>query len=269
MCIRVHPLSRQRRQAALIYGGTVQVDGFDVYYQSSGNPEVHNQTVVLVHGASVNSHLWRRQLPYLSRRCHSIAVDLPGHGRSDGLGTDVAGYSTFLLHFLTALALVRPIVLVGHGMGGLVALRFALDRPERVAGLVLTAVGSSASVPAELLAASERDDPICARLPALMPASAIPNDEVVHWKNARPEVRHADLLACHSCDLAGELGDLVAPALILVGACDVPPVREAAESLQAGVPGARLVEIEGAGHYPMSQHPGPFNAALWGFIRRL
>lgn len=107
---------------------------FHVQHLGAGEP------VVMLHGLLVgNLTTWYfTAAPELARQNHVMLYDLRGHGRSEQTptGYDVASMSRDLLA-LTADFADRPMTLVGHSYGGLVALRFALDYPERVSRLVI------------------------------------------------------------------------------------------------------------------------------------
>jgi pyruvate dehydrogenase E2 component (dihydrolipoamide acetyltransferase) len=96
--------------------------------------------VVLIHGFGGDLNTWMFTQPVLAERRRTIAFDLPGHGGSTkalaGAGADA--FAAIVGGLLDALAIERA-WLVGHSMGGAVALAFARSRPQRVAGLVLVA----------------------------------------------------------------------------------------------------------------------------------
>jgi haloalkane dehalogenase len=96
--------------------------------------------VLLLHGVPTWSYLWRDVIPHLDDRGHRIvAVDLIGFGRSDrpsGLRYDLVDHRRHLERLVRALGLRRP-TLVGHDVGGAVALDFAAHHPRTVRAIVL------------------------------------------------------------------------------------------------------------------------------------
>src|SRR5262249_23177397 len=107
--------------------------------------------LVLVHGAGGSADLWQPQFEGLAGVARIVALDLPGHGPLGGPGQpSIAGYAEWLEAFLAALDL-GPVVLAGHSMGGAVVQAFALDRPERLDGIILISTGARLRVLARLV----------------------------------------------------------------------------------------------------------------------
>jgi len=112
----------------------VQHKGINIYYTDNGQ----GSTVVLLHGFLENASMWHTFLPELIRKNRVISIDLLGHGQTECLGyvhtmeTMAEAVKTVLQH----LKIRRPI-LVGHSMGGYVALAFAEKNPDAVKGLCL------------------------------------------------------------------------------------------------------------------------------------
>jgi 3-oxoadipate enol-lactonase len=94
--------------------------------------------IVLLHGLADDHRLWRRIVPRLSDRYETIAVDLPGHGRSGPIpeGAPIEWFAQEILGLVDRLAL-GPIVLAGLSMGGGIAQYVAIATPQALRGLVL------------------------------------------------------------------------------------------------------------------------------------
>jgi pimeloyl-ACP methyl ester carboxylesterase len=113
------------------------VFGGDVYVEEAGDPS--SETVVLVHGlGGGGSKDWRPVIERLESDYHVLTLDLPGFGRSAGGAADYSPtrYAR-LLHRLIKRHANRPFHLVGHSMGGAVALRYAASHPDEVKTLTL------------------------------------------------------------------------------------------------------------------------------------
>ncbi len=116
---------------------TVAVDGVDISYVELGRGE---PTLLLLHGLNSYIPAWSRNLDDLAARHHVVAIDLPGYGRSSKANYrySMAFFARAVEGVIEALRLGR-VVLVGHSMGGQVALTHALAYPGRAEALVLAA----------------------------------------------------------------------------------------------------------------------------------
>ena len=114
------------------------------YLAGNWPPDPNLPTLVFIHGAGSSSVHWTVQLEALLDVANTVAVDLPGHGRSPGPGMDtVAGYTRALVDFVDELGLPRP-VLAGFSMGGAIAQQALLDCPGKFPAAVLIPVSKYA-----------------------------------------------------------------------------------------------------------------------------
>ncbi|MCI4643235.1 MAG: alpha/beta hydrolase [Hyphomonadaceae bacterium] len=121
-------------------GKTVEVNGTDMHVIRMGTPE--GAPVLFIHGASANANEFDWSLaPRLEDRFDLILADRPGHGYSErpDKGAQLGVQARQMAGVLALEAGEEPAVVVGHSFGGAVALRLALDHPERVKALVLLA----------------------------------------------------------------------------------------------------------------------------------
>lgn len=105
-----------------------------IFYTDSGK----GPAVVLIHGFLENTTMWNVIIPELSKRNRVIAIDLLGHGKSDCIGyTHSMELFAETLEAVLKKVRIRKCILVGHSLGGYVALAFAEKHPKRVKGLCL------------------------------------------------------------------------------------------------------------------------------------
>jgi pimeloyl-ACP methyl ester carboxylesterase len=111
--------------------------GLYIHSLACGNDK--GQAIVLLHGYPANAHLWRNIMPTLSKHFYLLAPDLPGHGASSKpMDTyyNLKYFIEFLKDYLDALNL-RNVYLVGHDLGGMVALGCTANYPDRISKLVI------------------------------------------------------------------------------------------------------------------------------------
>ena len=98
-----------------------------------------NPAVVLLHGSCSNGAIWLGDIPVLAQRFHVFAADLPGEaGNSEDIRPDLGDYPKWLNELLDVLQLDGAVI-IGHSMGGWLALQFAAAYPKRVSALALFA----------------------------------------------------------------------------------------------------------------------------------
>lgn len=240
--------------------------------------------LVLVHGWGMNARVFDALAERLAADFDARAFDLPGHGGRAPLATNtLTAWAGDLAH-----ALPDGATLVGWSLGGQVALRTALDHPQRVARLVLlattprfvTADGWSAGIAAadlDAFGAALLADPEATLLRFLsLQTRGMEGQRALLQQlrqtlfAAHPADRSAlaaglDIL--RDTDLRAELPRIPQPTLVLHGALDTLTPPGAGAWLAAALPHARHVEIARAAHAPHLSHPDAVAAALGGFVR--
>jgi pimeloyl-ACP methyl ester carboxylesterase len=250
----------------------VQVaDGVGLHYAETGGGTA---TLCLIHGAGGNALSWIRQLEGLADAARVVALDLPGHGESEGDGCRrIDDYARVVRGFIQAAGLGR-VVLGGHSMGGGVAQTVALEHPELVAGLVLVGTGARLRVLPrvfELLASDYADG--CAFVTAMAlgaaASQALKDGARAAMLGTRPEVTLGDFAACDAFDVMDRVSAIRAPALAICGEEDQLTPPKYAEFLAARIPGARLLLVEAAGHFVQLEQPEIVNAGIREFLETL
>jgi len=251
----------------------------------------HNQSVILLHGLGQNaSGDWLAAAEALRRHYHVIVPDLPGFGRS----RNVAGAGTPRA-YAALVATLRDTLghdhtsLVGHSMGGAVALRYAAAHPDALEKLILVDVAGLLERTAYVKELAELDldalsqhHPLLERIMLKVEHAA---DAIVEWINLAPDplelLRSFDLmhpsaptppsqmriaLELLDTDFTGDLAAIRVPTAILWGSNDrIAPMRTA-QILQAKISDAMLYTFEEAGHLPMKSDPEAFNRLLLALL---
>lgn len=271
----------------------VSIHGAEIVYEeygSSGRP------LVLVHGLTGFRDDFRDQLPALAALGRTVVYDHRGHGDSANTGAAASYSFAQLVADLDALLdhLDIPACdLLGHSVGGMIALRFALDRPGRVASLVL--MDTAARVPdgmlrapyaaAGAIARSDGMATLASLLRARMtadpdrPAAERRIEAVLgeaYWERRRRRLTAVDpeafaeltLEMVEQAPLTDRLAELRCPATVIVGEQDVEFLRPS-EEMAAAIPGAELVRIPDAAHSPQIENPDAWLTAVTAHLRRV
>jgi len=240
-----------------------------------------NPPLVLVHGFGGDLNNWLFNQPALAAGRATYALDLPGHGRSgkDVGSGDIAALARTLTAFLDVLGL-EQVHLVGHSLGGAIALDLAVRQPERVASLTLispAALGGEINTDyIEGFIAAGRRKEMRAVLGLLFADPALVSRDMVEevLKYKRLDGVAAALAAIagaafpggrQSRDLKSCLGDLRMPAQVIWGRQDrILPVAQG-DGLPANVP---LHVLDDAGHMAHMEAATQVNALIEGLLGR-
>lgn len=265
-------------------GRLITVRGTRLWVEEHGAPGA-GSPVAFTHGLFWDTRLFAPQIAALAptRRC--IAWDHRGQGRSavaaDGYDMDsLAADAIALLERIDA----GPVHLVGLSMGGFVAMRVALARPDLVRSLVLIGTSAEPEAPEKLpryrllrhVARWFGLRPVLGRLmpilfgPAFLADPARAADRREYRGRLAGNDRVGILRAVDGVLSRAGIVDRIAairvPTLVLVGADDVATPPAKARAIAASIPGARLVEIPGVGHTSTLEAPVAVNEALIAFL---
>jgi pimeloyl-ACP methyl ester carboxylesterase len=232
--------------------------------------------MLFVHGWGCNSSYFSPQIEFFGKTRRTVAVDLRGHGVSDAPLQDytVAGFVDDLAWQCRQLSLIKPIV-VGHSMGGTIALEFAARHPELLAAIVL--IDSYLFLPADLAerlhSAREglRGPDFLSVLEQVAAPLFIPPDDTLFRKNvmaglgATPQHVLASSFASHliDYDAASAAAACKVPAAYIgaeVPGTDISKFRDLCPQLKVG-------QTVGSGHFSPLLVPEQINAMLEGFER--
>ncbi len=256
-----------------------RVGDVEVEYDDVGRGD---DVFVLVHGFTGSRDDWSEQLPALAELGRTLAVDLRGHGGSTNTGTPdgytITQLADDLRGFLDELGLDR-VDLLGHSMGGAVALRLAVQQPHRLRSLVLmdTAATELHLMPPALLestSATAREHGTGAIARAMRAHAASGNGqqppalaELVeamgfdrYWDRIQAKMDAMDPEAFATLganifdDVVDQLTAIACPTLVIVGEQDEAFI-EPARTMHDAIDGARLEIIAGAAHSPQLERP--------------
>jgi pimeloyl-ACP methyl ester carboxylesterase len=254
--------------------------------------------ILLIHGIGDCCDTWNEVIPALAREHTVIAPDLLGHGRSDKPRADysVAAYANGMRDLISVLGVDR-VTVVGHSLGGGVAMQFAYQYPERCERLVLVSSGG-----------------VCPEVNPLLRLASAPNADLVLPLMGLGATRVATNFLFHllrrlNTDIGVDAGDLMRvfdtlpdvtsrrafvrtlrsvvdwrgqaitmldrcyltqgmPTLLMWGSRDAVIPCHHAQIAHAAMPGSRLEIFEGAGHFPHHTDTPRFLSVLGEFLSK-
>jgi len=257
---------------------------WDAWGDRNGRPPL-----LLCHGFSGSAHDFALHVPALAAQRHVVALDHRGHGRSTKTG-DVASYTfdrlTGDLVAFVEQVVGEPVDLLGHSMGGQLALRTTLARPDLVRSLILMDTSGWSFLPDDPAVA----DALVSFLAAFDPARGLPgttglrpDEEALiaartpeDWQLRKEELSAGfdpsamkglgvELFDDRIVDLRHRLGELTCPVTVIAGTLD-DALAEQAPQLAAAIAGAELAMLDGAYHSPQLTHPAEWLAAVEGHV---
>jgi pimeloyl-ACP methyl ester carboxylesterase len=244
-------------------------DGVKIYYETHGEGPV----ILLSHGYSATSQMWRGQIEPLSRKNKLVIWDMRGHGQSD-YPDDQAAYSeeatvADMVGLLDAVG-AKTAIVGGLSLGGYMSLAFHVKHPDRVRALLIIDTGPgyrkdegrdgwnrNALKTAERF---EKDGLGQLQGASRERSSATHRNAVGLAKAARGMLTQRDARVINS------LPEIKVPSLVLVGDKDTPFLA-AADYMAAKIPGAKKVVLADAGHASNIDQPAAFNDAVEAFVR--
>ncbi len=229
------------------------------YFENGGNWA--RPAVIFIHGAGGSNLSWPPEI----RRLHDqriYALDLPGHGKSEGIGRQsIPDYARCVLDFMASLK-IQKAVFVGHSMGGAIALWLGIHNPSRTLGLGLIGTAPHLRVSPDLISKSSVEATLPLAVKSTMDLAfgsktdpRIKELATQRMAEMRYPVLHGDFLACDSFDETSILGRAKAPTLIICGSDDrMTPLRYS-QIMQKRLKKSLLHIVDGAGHMVMLEQP--------------
>ncbi|MEN6320154.1 MAG: alpha/beta hydrolase [Syntrophaceae bacterium] len=252
-----------------------EISGVNIaYWAGSQNLFRDRKNLVFIHGSGGDHRIWIKQYTHLKDDFNVIAIDLPGHGQSEGTGEqEVTHYVEWVRKLLDSLALEKP-VLIGHSLGAAISLVFAMQYGETLSAIV--AVGGGAKMPVNemILKGLKADPEFVIGLVAKFCVSKenrerLSRTVIEGLSRANPDVLYGDLLACDRLDITGHISRIGIPTFIICGTDDkmTPPVLS--QFLRDNIPASQLSFVDNAGHMVMLENEKIFNELLKMFVQSL
>jgi 3-oxoadipate enol-lactonase len=244
-----------------------------LHYEAIG----YGPPVLFLHSWLGSWRVWMPTMEAISDRYRAIALDFWGFGDSVGYDGPISidGYVEQVLGFIEALSIQAP-HLVGHGLGGVVALRAASVAPERFSRIITSGtpiVGAllRRSIHPQGLTRLLSRDPVSALWKRLVQEAAAGDaafdDVLADIEATGPRTLEAVVEAISAVDLRAVLARITHPVLAIYGARDrILGLEHAAFFSRATHPERQVVTFDRSGHFPFLDQPAQFNRALLDFL---
>ena len=246
----------------------------------------HGPTVLMLHGSGGSFRSFAPQVEMLaSVGFRGVSWNMPGYAHSVPVEPysfmGLAASCAYLIDTLMAESPQRGVALVGHGMGGMLALEVAVRRPDLVRQLVLVAT-APAVLPGDgydrhiaqglrwLDEAQALQTTADTLLPRLVSPGALPEGvrlATFCQSQVHAATWHHALQAMRGFDRRAALGHVAAPTLVVAGEHDRVAPPETLSAMAHAITGAQLLTLPGAGHLPHLEQPDAFDEALLHFLQ--
>ena len=248
----------------------------EIYYKVSGN--TNGPKMVLIHGLFLNSDTWKFQLPHFESEFNILRFDLRGHGRTikPKKRFTIRNYVDDMFALLQHLDWKNELYLVGHSLGGMIALVYGLENPSHVKKMVVAdsfcfiSQEAITDVLGRINSSKLEKFALGISIRGLTPY----NEEIAQYV-AKLVTDHMTKKNCLQATAASagfniceNLKNLNIPVLVLVGKKDITTPVWASEMIHEWLPQSKLVIIPDAGHLTILDHPKEFNDLVLSFWKK-
>ena len=230
-------------------------------------------TLVFIHGAGGSSAFWRAQVEALAGRANTVAIDLPGHGQSDGAGHDrIEDYARAVMDFISAIEAPRPIP-CGLSLGGAITQQLLLDSPDLFKAGILIGSGAKLKVAPQIFDGIKKGPKSFAEMMVKLAASnATDPERVKSFKDdiarCQSEVLIQDFRACDRFDVMQRVGSITSAVLVVSAEDDQITPPKYGDFMESSIAKASRVHIMEAGHIVPMEKPEAVNRAIIEFLDR-
>ena len=264
---------------------TIKINNADIYFEDSAPNDAHKPVMVFAHGLLWNSRMYDKQVEHFQKDYRCIAFDFRGQGQSQitKSGYDMDTLTEDALGLLAALD-IDKCHFVGLSMGGFVAQRIALKRPELLQSLILLETSADPEDPKNVpqyrkLVKAIRWLGIKRVSNKVMPimfgstflADKLRKSDRKQWLamlqgNRKGGVIKATMGVIERTGTYEQLGDITTPTLIIVGDEDAATPYSKSERMHFAIAGSKLAVIKGAGHTSTVEEPDQVNRVIGQFL---
>lgn len=233
-----------------------------IHYEVLGR----GQPILFVHGWLGSWRYWWPSMQGLSSRHRSFAIDLWGFGDSSKLKSaySLAAYIDMLCEFTSHLGMARPLTLIGHGLGAVTALKYAVKHPDHIDKLVAVALPVQGTAVDNRLTEMDVNNFTAKVLGKTQTFSEVESE----LRKTDQEAVNKLVAEVRNIDFTNDLANCTRPVLMVYGNNDpvVQPPSEGNNHHQMSAGNRYSVNLESCGHFPMLEVKNQFNRLMLEFI---
>ncbi len=241
------------------------------FESGSGRFDPELPTLLMVHGAGGSAQVWRNQVYPLKSSFNTLAIDLPGHGKTAGPhGSTIDEYANWLMEAILGV-FPQPPYVVGHSMGGAIVQELAFQDPRLMKGIVLAGTGPMLKVAPTFLEGMLKDfektiDMVMAYAYAPDADRRLITEGAALMKASGSAQVHGDFSACDRFDMRDRVSRITLKTLVLCGEKDLLTPPSLCEKLKTAIRNSCFHIIPAAGHMVMIEQYKAFNKSVLDFI---
>ena len=234
------------------------VNDAELYYQIHGE----GAPLILLHGGLGHSGNWSKQLPVLSQQYKVVTVDSRGHGRSTMTEQQIsyALMASDVVALMDYLEIEKAHV-VGWSDGGIIGLYLAIHHPERLLKVVATGANYS---PAGLRPDIGENQKFVSYIGNAIEDYQALSPDPANWDAFFGNI--GQMWALEPDFTVEQMGSIAVPVLLLDGESDEAIYTEHTMEMASLIPTAKLIFVQGTGHFGMAEKPAEFNAEILNFL---
>ena len=231
-------------------------------------------TLVFIHGAGGSRLFWKSQVEELRQHANTLAIDLPGHGISQGEGKDkIEDYAQVVIKFIRAIDAPNPIP-CGLSMGGAITQQILIDHYNQIKAGILISTGAKLKVASVIFETIENDYHGFVEMIGKIAASEKTDPNLLlsfkeETANCKSEITYGDFQACNRFDVTQLLGSIKMPTLVLTAEDDQLTPPKYGVFLEQNIQQAVREHILDAGHVVPIEKPAEVNKAIIEFLDKI
>ena len=242
----------------------------ELFYRTAGNDST---ALVMIHGLAGDSRLFHNQIKYFSPMFRIIAPDLPGHGNSKNYLINTIDDYDNALNAILEKERIKNSIILGHSMGGAVAINYYIKHKSKVKALILVSTSSNFNINEKAVKAAEKNFYLFYESLIKNSFSKKAGIFLAAAKNGISELHKAGIIKgfkiCSTIDLSEKVKKIEVPVLLIGNKEDALIPIEHTSNTGKNIKNSKMVIMDKKGHVPFFEESEIFNTEVEAFINSL